>query len=231
VKDEDDVVSAAEAAFGLSFRNRDLLRAALTHASAKPEEGRSNERLEFLGDAVLDFLVADYLYADRPTFDEGGLSKARARVVNKETLAAAARSLGLERRLVVGRTFAAPGKLSDSVLSDAFEAIVAAVYLDAGVDAARTFALPKLEAALKAALEGGDDRDWKSIFSAYAQALGKATPTYVVLSSAGPDHQKTFEVAAEWDSKRFPSSYGRGKREAEARAARAALRALGRPVD
>jgi ribonuclease III len=225
----DDLVARAEARLGLQFRDKDLLRAALTHASLKTEEGRSNERLEFLGDAVLGLVVSEHLYARFPDFDEGRMSKTRAQVVSRRHLAELGAEVGLKDCILVGRMFAEPSKIADSVLSNAVEAVIAALYLDAGYEAARDFVLRRAAASIERAASSPEARDWKSLFSTWAQARGRATPTYVVLSTAGADHEKTFEVCASLEGRRFSPSYGRNKQEAEQRAARAALRELGEP--
>lgn len=227
----EEQVRRAERLLGLAFKDRDLLRAALTHASAKAEEGRSNERLEFLGDAVLGLVVSEHLYARFPDFDEGRMSKVRSQVVGRRNLAEIGAALGLKDCVVVGRMFADPAAIADSVLSNAVEAVIAALYLDAGFDAARDFVLRHAAASVDRAVAAPEARDWKSVFSAWAQSKGMRTPVYVVLSTAGADHEKTFEVVAGLEGRRFRPSYGRNKQEAEQRAARAALRELGGPAE
>ncbi|HYC77811.1 MAG TPA: ribonuclease III [Planctomycetota bacterium] len=226
---DDASLDACEERLGVRFQDRDLLRAALTHASSKSLQGRSNERMEFLGDAVLQLAVSERLFRSRPDLEEGEMTKARAQTVNRRTLAAAARALALERFVIVGRMFESPASVVESVLADAMEAVIAAVYLDAGFDAARDFVLARVGGDLDRAVEAPGAKDWKSLFSRFAQESGRATPTYAVLSVAGPDHELTFEVAALYDGRRFGPCYGRSKKEAEQRAARAALRALGAP--
>lgn len=227
----EELLLRAEARLGMTFQRREHLRDALTHASTKPEHGATNERLEFLGDAILGLVVAEHLFNTRPDFEEGRLSKVRAHAVSRRTLAEVARKLGLADCLYVGKMFPTPESIADSVLSNAFEAVIAAVYLDRGYDAACAFALKLVAPALEEAAAAPEARDWKSLFSAYAQARQTPTPVYVVLAAEGKDHEKVFEIAAELAGRRFPSARGRNKREAEQSAARAALRELGEPAD
>jgi ribonuclease-3 len=224
----DDAVRRAEARLGISFRRKELLRAALTHGSAKlAEGGLDNERLEFLGDALVGFLVAEHLYLERPGFDEGRMSRVRSQVVSRRSLAALGRRLGLADLVVVGKMFASTDAIAESVLSNACEALLGALYLDQGLDAVRAFVLDRLGDVLAAAEAAPAAREWKSALSAYAQARRVPTPVYVLISTAGADHEKTFEVRAELDGVRFPPGFGRNKQEAESRAARHALFVLG----
>ena len=227
----DDAARRAEVRFGFAFADPELLKTALTHGSAKLEEGRDNERLEFLGDALIGMIVAEHLFRTRPDFDEGRMSRVRAAVVSRKSLAEIARKIGLQDFVVVGRMFATADQIAESVLSNAFEALLGALYLDQGQAAVRAFVLKHAREALDRAAEAPSSREWKSTFSAWAQARRKPTPVYVVLSTAGADHEKTFEVAAELDHRRFPSGFGRNKQEAESRAARHALRELGVAVE
>jgi ribonuclease-3 len=215
-----------EERLGYRFADRDLLLSALTHASHKIEAGRSNERLEFLGDAVLGTIVSRILFDEHPDFEEGRLTKARAQIVSRKSIAELGRSLGLQDFVVVGKMFASREHIASSVLSNAVEAVIAAVYLDGGLPAAARFVERHFRRAIDRAASEPGGRDWKSILGQWAQANAQPSPKYVVLSTAGADHSKTFELCVAIGRRRFRAAFGRSKKEAEQRAARAALREL-----
>src|SRR5262249_42968983 len=185
-----------------------------------------NERLEFLGDAILGAIASRILFEEHPDFEEGRLTKARAHIVSRKSLAEIGQKLSLHEFLVVGKMFATRDHIASSVLSNAVEALVAAVCLDGGRPAATAFVERHFRALIDhAAMEPGG-RDWKSLLGQWAQGHADQTPKYVVLSTAGADHSKTFEVCVAMGRRRFRASFGRSKKEAEQRAARAALREL-----
>jgi ribonuclease III len=220
------------------FQNPELLRRALTHSSALPElravEAESveppgdNEQLEFLGDAVLDLLASEYLLEKFPQWSEGQLSKSRARLVNAQALDLAARRLRLGEHLRLGRgEEKTGGREKPALLADAFEAVVAAIYLDAGLAAAKEMLRTTLfEAALE---EGGSnlfEADRKSALQEFLQGRGKPPAEYRLTAQSGPDHQKTFEVEVWINGSCMASGQGSTKKEAEQRAAGTALERL-----
>lgn len=213
---------------GYRFKKPDLLRDALTHKSFLNESRqlniRDNERMEFLGDAVLDLVVTDLLYKKYPEMREGDLSKKRSSIVRESALYAIAADLGLGPNMLLGRgEMQSGGDKKSSLLADAFEAVVAAIYLDGEIDAARRFIdgvfTPLLDIAPKV-------EDYKSQFQELCQKDNLISPTYKVINSSGPDHDKLFDVELEIDGK--PVSRGRGKsiKEAERQAAKEALREI-----
>jgi ribonuclease III len=215
-----------ESRLGYRFSERDLLLSALTHASTKLAAGRSNERLEFLGDAVLGTIVSRILFEEHPDFEEGRMTKARAQIVSRHSIAEIGQKLGLQEFVVVGKMFATREHIASSVLSNAVEALVAAIYLDGGIDAATAFVERHFRGLIEHAATEPGGRDWKSLLGQWAQTNGQPAPKYVVLSIAGADHSKTFELVAAIGRRRFPAAFGRSKKEAEQRAARTALREL-----
>ncbi len=221
------LLSRCEASIGHVFRDRDLLAAALTHASTKVTSGRSNERLEFLGDAVLGVIVSRILFDEHPDFEEGRMTKARAQVVSRKSLAEIGREMGLKEFLVVGKMFATRDHIAASVLSNALEAVVAAVYLDGGIEAAERFVRRHFGDAIERAANEPVGHDWKSQLSQWAQAQALGNPHYVLISTAGADHVRTFELCVTIGRRRFAAAFGRSKKEAEQRAARLALHELG----
>lgn len=200
-----------------------LLQQALTHRSCE-ESGPNNERLEFLGDAVLELLVSDYLYSSEPDASEGALTRRRALSVSEPTLTAAALRIGLGNSIRMSRgEEQTGGRERPSILADAFEAVTAAIYLGAGIDAARRF----ISQALVPLIEGLKERDFKSMFQEWAQENRKETPTYRIVEELGPEHSKEFRAHVMVAEEFAGEGLGRSKKEAEQNAALAAVKAAG----
>ncbi len=208
------------------FENRALLEMALTHASVGPEEPRNNERLEFLGDAILDMVICHHLYHTFPEMQEGELTRIKSSVVSGQTLARLARKLGLARSIRVGKGMAVQKSLPGSVLANVYEALIAALYLDAGLDAASAFILKTLKKDVENVLKGRHRKNYKSMLQHFCQSQMKCIPAYQVVRQEGPDHLKTFEVTVLIKKKEFGRGYGSSKKEAQQQAACAALEAL-----
>lgn len=223
---------AIEARLRYRFRDRGLLEHALTHKSRAAEDPSGgvvdNESLEFLGDAVLGFIVADLLYREFPEFSEGPKSKAKAALVSTTALAELSRTLGLGDDLLLGKGEAKTGgRAKTALLADVFEAVIAAIYLDGGVEPARAFVeqqLRPLVASVRASSSFG--RDHKSALQETLQAQGRPLPVYRVSQETGPDHEKRFIVDAVLDEVVLAAGAGKTKKEAEQEAARLALIAL-----
>src|ERR1700722_1216072 len=227
-----------ERRLGHKFTRPTLLHDALTHSSAVPEMRASqgdtakaavnNERLEFLGDAVLELLTSEYLLDAFPDWTEGQLSKSRARLVNAYSLEAAARRLHLGDHLRLGRgEEKTGGREKQTLLADAFEAVLAAIYLDAGLSAAREVLRHTLfEQALEETGERMADSDRKSALQELLQSRGQVPAEYRVVGESGPDHQKIFKIEVWVNGSRVASAQGGTKKEAEQRAARKALKLL-----
>jgi len=226
---------------GYEFRDPKLLDRALTHSSAVPElraargediafagsEVQDNERLEFLGDAVLELLTSEFLLKSFPEWTEGQLSKSRARIVNAHSLEIAARSLDIGSHLRLGRgEEKTGGREKPALLADAFEAIVAAMYLDGGLVPARELLT---NTVFLQARENGDrmaESDRKSALQEFLQGKGGQLAEYRLAGESGPDHQKTFLVEVWIRGERMASAEGSTKKEAEQKAARSALEKL-----
>jgi len=226
---------------GYRFRDPRLLVTALTHSSAVPELRstaeslgdtsaaiQDNERLEFLGDAVLDLLASEYLVSRFPQWSEGQLSRSRAYLVNAQALVEAARRLGIGEFLRLGRgEEKTGGREKAALVADALEAVVAAIFLDSGLDAARDL-LKRL--LFEHALEGGGehiaDSDRKSALQEFLQSRGKPPAEYRLAREEGPDHQKLFHIEVWSHGECLASGDGNTKKEAEQKAARAALQRL-----
>ena len=204
--------------------------AALTHKSYVNEhrdEGADNERLEFLGDAVVDLAVSHRLMERFPGADEGELSKLRALLVNEESLARVARQLGLGDLLRMGRgEEMTGGRDKSSVLADALEAVIGAVYLSTGLPGALTVVDRLFGNLLQGVAEGKSGEDWKTRLQELVQTRHRQSPRYRVVSEEGPDHSKTFEVEVTVGTELFARARGRSKKEAEQAAARQTLTML-----
>ncbi|HEX8112677.1 MAG TPA: ribonuclease III [Kofleriaceae bacterium] len=215
--------SSLEAMLGYEFRDRSLLEQALRHASwcneHPAERLEDNERLEFLGDAVLDLVVGHKLMTRYPQLREGELSVTRAQVVSEAGLSEVAGQLGIGAWLMLGKgEEKSGGRSKPSILADAFEAILAAVYLDGGFDAA-TGIVERLLAQRIETVEFKGFYDFKTRLQETAQARLKATPTYRVVQEIGPDHDKRFVVAVTIGSDEWARAVGKSKKEAEQMAA------------
>ena len=214
---------------GLSFSNLSLLTRALTHRSYVNENPRAmedNERLEFLGDAVLDFIVGAWVYHRFPEMPEGDLTKMRSALVRNDQLAAFARKLNLGAALRLGHgEYVSGGHSRDGLLGSTFEAVVGALYLDAGLSAVETFVDPLLEAERESVLTRIHDP--KSQLQEWAQAQKLGAPHYKTVSMSGPDHAKKFDVEVEIGGKVVGHGHGSSKHAAEHHAAQDALSSLG----
>ncbi len=215
----------------LPFKNYFLLSRALTHRSYLNENKdaiEDNERLEFLGDAVLDFIVAEWLYNHYPEKPEGDLTRLRAALVHTDQLASFARMIDLGKALRLGHgEIQAGGRKRATLLCDAFEALVGALYLQGGVSSVNAFTVPLLERVVDDIFQRHMDDDTKSRLQEWAQGQGFSSPRYVLVSETGPDHAKTFEMEVRIDKKPYGRGLGSSKQSAEKRAAREALVQIG----
>lgn len=216
---------------GISFKNITILSRALTHRSfinENPNALEDNERLEFLGDAVLDFLVGAWLYNNFPEMAEGQLTRMRSAIVGTKQLATFARSLDLGQALRLGRgEDEGGGRNRNTLLCATFEAIVGALFIDSGIEAVRDFVEPLLPEVAEQIIELRDDLDPKSSLQEWAQAHGKGVPLYREIGVDGPDHERVYTFEVVIDGKPFASGQGTSKQEAGKSAAAAALDALG----
>ncbi len=211
------------------FWDRRLLREALTHSSAKDDLHPSNERMEFLGDSVLGLIICEHLYRTRPTAQEGPLTEIKSAVVSRAALGKRAKEMELETWLIVGKGTGRGGRIPASLHANLFEALICAVYLDAGFEVARLFVLKHLEGVIPAITEQREGVNYKSLLQQWAQRELGVTPGYRVISESGPEHHKTFEVRAMLGSEEGSMGNGRSKKEAEQEAARLTLEARQAP--
>jgi ribonuclease-3 len=230
-----ETLGPLEERIGYHFRDLGLLEHALTHRSRAHEDASGgvidNESLEFLGDAVLGFAIADMLFARFPTHSEGYKSKVKAGMVSAASLARLAEDIDLGRYVLLGRgEEKTGGRHKHAILADGFEALIAAIYLDGGIDAARTFIGscfgPMIVAAGDNAADATFTEDWKSALQEWLQAHGRGLPHYRLAAADGPDHRKRFDVEVVIGGAPAGRAVGRSKKEAEQQAAREALTRL-----
>jgi ribonuclease-3 len=219
------------ALIGHIFADASLMRLALTHSSVSDTRMVSNERLEFLGDAVLGQFICEHLYHRYPDRLEGDLTKLKSYLVSRDMCAQLVREAGFHRMMSIGKGMISVEQLPKSVLAGLFESLVGAIYLDGGPEAARAFVLRHLEPHIERTLQLGHQENFKSVLQQLAQQAGLGSPTYSVMAERGPDHEKNFEIRAQIGKRAFTSCWGTSKKAAEQGAALHALRELGFVVD
>jgi ribonuclease-3 len=224
-------LAALQKVLGVSFNDPSLLEQALVHSSYINENpafvATSNERLEFLGDAILGFIIAGSLYHDFPHFSEGEMTKLRSSLVRRDSLARIATVIGLGNYLYLGRgEEASGGRHKPTNLEAALEAVIAAIYLDQGLVAARDFILGLFRAELEKIASHGAGVDYKSQLQEFTQARWQLTPAYLIIEAAGPDHDKRFMVEVRVGDAVLGRGSGKSKKMAETEAARSALQRI-----
>ena len=219
----EEEILAAERLIGHTFEDRSLLVRALTHASGVDSRLQSNERMEFLGDAILGMVVCGYLFEEYDHLLEGEMTKIKSNVVSRESCAAVSDEMGLEELLRLGKGMSNRRKLPRSVVAALYEAIIGAIYLDGGLHAARDFILAHMGDRIRQADRSGHQDNFKSVLQQAVQQEYDQIPQYIVLDEKGPDHAKCFEVCVELGARRFSSCWGPSKKQAEQQAAVQAL--------
>ncbi|MBN1242429.1 MAG: ribonuclease III [Spirochaetales bacterium] len=224
------VLLAFQKACGLRFRELEILDRALTHRSFANEDQSSasnNERLEFLGDAVLGVVVASYLYRSLADRAEGELARVKSFVVSEDTLSSIAAELGVDRVIRVGKgEEQTGGRRKKAILADALEAIIGASYIDQGFEKAAAFVLALTVPEVDKVLEGRHRKDYKTILQEYLQKYRKQYPVYELAAKVGPDHDRTFQILCRVGDLAFGPAGGKSKKEAEREAARMAYDAI-----
>jgi ribonuclease-3 len=222
------VLASCQRRIGYSFRDPSLLRSALTHASHAEHRLASNERLEFLGDAILGMVVCEHLYHSYPSQMEGELTRIKSVVVSRKVCAEVSRELGLHEHLLLGKGMLAHRSLPQSLLADVLESLVASIYLDGGWPPARDFIERYILPRIAPLAAGSSDGNYKSMLQQWAQRELGQTPTYLVLAEEGPDHVKSFRISAKVGDLQFEPAWGNTKKQAAQLAAKNALLALRR---
>lgn len=224
--DYSDILAKAEQILGYKFTNPSMLRTALTHSSVANSRVESNERLEFLGDSVLGLVVCTELYHRFCTWLEGDLTKVKSVVVSRRVCAEIADTVGLTGLLILGNGVGVRHDLPNSLRAAVFEAVIGAIYLDGGLEPARSFICTTITEYLDRLADSQTHENYKSALQQYAQRYLAATPIYEALDEQGPDHSKCFEICVVIGNERYPSAWGPTKKQAEQSAARNALDTL-----
>ncbi len=230
VPPEDPKIEGVQQLLGYHFRDKKLLLLGLTHRSfarSTNHDQQSNERLEFLGDSVLGLIISDQLFKDDPHESEGHLTKTKAMLVNEVTLSLLGKENGLNKFIrLSAEEDRAGGRERASIISDAFEAVIGAVYLDGGIDAARDVVLRLIYTRKDRIVADTSQRNYKGDLLELIQAKGEGVPRYDVVSEEGPDHEKTFHVVVTINGQKVGEGVGSSKKEAEQKAASQALEVL-----
>ena len=224
---DEEILQQIEQIIGYKFSNRNLLCKAFTHSSAVDNRSLSNERLEFLGDSVLAMVICQSLFERFPGYLEGDLTKIKSMLVSRRSCAQVAGQLGLQKFLKVGKGMTSSRALTRSLAAGLLEAVIAAIYIDGGFEAARTFLLRTFASLIDRADAQQTQGNFKSLLQQYAQQQFNVTPVYELMDEKGPDHSKCFEAEAVVAGRHFPSAWGANKKEAEQKAALNALIELG----
>jgi ribonuclease-3 len=222
-----EVLEQAQQRLGYRFASTVVLEQALTHASVAEGRVKSNERLEFLGDAVLGLVVCQRIFELHPALLEGEMTKIKSTVVSRQACAGISEQLGLTPLLALGKGMRVHEVIPTSLAAAVLESLVAAVYIDGGLEPVRKLLTPLVDPLIARAFESGHQENFKSILQQHAQQRLDDTPTYVILGQKGPDHARHFNVCVQIGPRRFPPAWGSSKKAAEQQAALAALRELG----
>jgi ribonuclease-3 len=223
----DEILQKAEALLGYTFKDKSQLEEALTHSSAADTRLRSNERMEFLGDAVLDLVVCEALYRRFPDYFEGELTKVKSAVVSRKTCAVVARDSGLDELLIVGKGIEGRRIIPSSLSAAVYESVIAALYLDGGFEVAREYVMRTMAPHIDELAANLHQHNYKAVLQQHAQKSLGSTPFYELLDEKGPDHSKCFEMCVNIGGRRFEGAWGPSKKIAEQKAALLALHEMG----
>jgi ribonuclease-3 len=219
----DEDLSELQRRLGYTFADVELLRRALTHASAAVEGLRSNERLEFLGDAVLGLIVSDHLFETMPDGSEGDMTAIKSSLVSRRALLQAGRALGLAAALRVDEGLAQHEQYPGRIIANAYEAVLGALYLDAGLDVAQEFVLRTLSPVMERVMHKSHVGSFKAVLQQISQSDGGPAPSYEIVDQSGPHHRMEFEAVVSIEGKLVGTGRGHTKKSAEEAAAREAL--------
>lgn len=222
-----DDLNTLEKKIGYKFKNIAHLYLALTHSSSTNGESESNERMEFLGDGILDLIISEYLYHRFPEFDEGKLTQIKSGVVSTSGLTNVMQEFEIREFIILGKGIHNKKNIPPRIYANCFESIVSALYLDGGFDSAKKFVLEQLSGKINNVLECPSERNYKSILQHFTQDERGITPTYKVVNESGPDHLKTFEVVAIIGGETYSVATGKTKKMAEQAAAANVLEEIG----
>ena len=221
-------INKVEESIGYTFKNKELIKTALTHTSYAHENNKeSNEKLEFLGDSILEFVSSKYIYNKYPKLKEGEMTKVRATVVCEESLYKIAKLHGFSDFLFLGKSeVKTGGKNRPAILADSVEAVIAAIYLDGGLEEADKFIIQNLDKEIEKATKHVGDKDYKTVLQEKLQEHGDVKIEYEIINETGPDHDKHFEAQVKCNGKILAEGKGKSKKEAHMHAAKKALENL-----
>jgi len=210
-----------------TFKDKDLLQRSFVHASVTDTRLESNERLEFLGDAILGMVVCERIFTKYPDYLEGEMTKIKSHAVSRATCATLAIDVGLDQLIRVGKGMQSQPTLPSSLAAAITEAVIAALYIDGGMEAVRRFLEPLIDPLINAAVDSGHQHNFKSVLQQHVQRLHGVSPSYHILDEKGPDHAKSFQIGVEVQGENYEPSWGQSKKQAEQEAAKNALHAMG----
>ncbi len=222
-----DELDRAESILQHTFSDQELLQRAFIHASVTDTRLASNERLEFLGDAILGMYVCERIFLRYPKYLEGEMTKVKSHAVSRSACAELAIDAGLDQLIRVGKGMQGQQALPSSLAAAVTEAVVAALYIDGGMEAVGRFLEPLIDPMIDAAVDSGHQHNFKSVLQQHVQRLHGASPLYCILEEKGPDHAKAFLICVEIQGERYEASWGLSKKQAEQQAAMNALHAMG----
>lgn len=221
------LLQRAQDVLGVIFKNPLLCKEALTHASIADNRLNSNERMEFLGDAVLDLVVCEAIYIKFPNLLEGDLTKIKSAVVSRRTCAEVAKETGLADLLIIGKGISNRDQMPSSLAAAVYESIVAAIFMDQGFDVVKEYILRTMTSKIDSISANINHQNYKAVLQQHAQKMLGGAPIYELLDEKGPDHCKCFEVCVTVSGRRFPGAWGPNKKMAEQKAALLALEEMG----
>lgn len=224
-RDKIENLKKLEENIGYTFKNKELLKNALTHTSyANEHEMKSNEKLEFLGDSILEFVSSDYMYQKYTKLKEGELTKVRATVVCEDSLYKIAKMHNFSDFLYLGKSeIMTEGNKRPAILADSVEAVIAALYIDGGLEVAKKFIIDNLKNEIEIATKNVGKKDYKTVLQEELQKNGDVNIEYKIIKESGPDHDKRFEAEVLLNGKSLATGKGKSKKEAEMQAAKKAL--------
>ena len=219
------MIAEFEKNIGYNFNNKDLLKTALTHTSyAYERKVQSNEKLEFLGDSILEFVSSNFLYQNYKDLNEGEMTKVRASVVCEKSLYKIATKHNFGDFLYLGKSeLSNNGNKNEAILADSVEAVIAAIFLDGGLEPAKNFIINNLKEDIKIATQNVGQKDYKTVLQEKLQHRGTVKIEYNIINESGPDHNKKFEAEVKCDGKRLATGVGSSKKSAEMKAAKKAI--------
>lgn len=224
-----DIITRFENIIDYKFNNKEYILEALTHSSYSNEnkDFQFNERVEFLGDSVLSIVISEYLFKNETTLPEGELTKLRANIVCEESLSEVSKKIELGTHMLLGKgEEATGGRERVSILADAVEAVIAAIYLDGGIESARKFVLTQMDEIIQDSIKGRIFRDYKTHLQEVIQSQGETNIIYDLVEEIGPDHNKKFVMQVKLNDEVLGTGEGKSKKEAEQSAAKQALRRM-----